>query len=336
MSGLYTVVLDEHGNSTDRKIVTWTRKHGDNPLDSDSIVAVDFNLGGFIRFSNSLEGRTSKNDANHPIAISSTWDPPNDPEPPRGGSQHTTFDERPLSSRDAGYQHTAVTWFVEFVLSNYLKFGAIYLDPTPAVMSKLENRTPESVAEIVNLLCDNPELIDNIQLTRHTFIPEQISPAVRELVATILEKESEVNAYLDDPASYLEKNSHSDLSDLERRAFLNAARDKGNLVRHAFNCVELGRGRGDGNVYVLIGWDENGLPSTHGLDWFWRELPHFVARYHFVPGFGWYVTEARMRYHVILGPGVTERERAFLAFFGHRLVDRRNGQEIGDWLPSTI
>ncbi|HRQ40095.1 MAG TPA: hypothetical protein PLD25_19470 [Chloroflexota bacterium] len=333
MSGLYVVVLDRYGNKTDRRIVDWTRQHGANPHDFDNIVAVDFNLGGFIRFSNSLEGKVAKNDPNAPINITSTWDPANDPQPPRGGSQHTAFDDQPLSSRDEGYQATAVNWFVEFVLSNYLQARTIQIDPTPEVMARLGDRTPEAVAEITALLCDNPNLINNIQITSHSFVPEQISPAVKELSAAILENKEQVAAYLAAPESYVDQYGRDDLSDLERRAFVSAAQDKGDLVRHAFDCVELGRGRGDGNVYVLIGWEEGGtMPDPNGLDWFGNELPGFVANNNFVPGFGWYVTEARMRYHVILGPGVTDRDRDFLAFFGHRLVDRRDGQEIGVWL----
>lgn len=333
MSGLYTVVLDKYGNKTDRKIVDWTRWHGNNPADTDSIVAVDFNIGGFVRFSNSLIGGIYNNVVDKPIAISSTWDPVNDPAPPRGFSQHTTFDEESLSSRDAGYQATAVNWFIEFVLSGYLQFRAIQLDPTPVVMARLGERTPETVEEIVALLCDHPQLIDNIRITESTFVPEQISPAVKMLAARILENKDEMQAYLAAPESYVDGYGRDDLSDLERRAFVSAAHDKAVLVRHAFDCVELGRGPGDGNVFVLIGWEaDRKLPSQDGLDWFRRELPDFVAENGFVPGFGWYITEARMRYHVILGPGVTDRERDFLAFFGHRVIERREGQEIGDWL----
>lgn len=332
MSGLYTVVLDEHGNSTDRKIVNWTRNHGRNPQDTDNIVAVDFNLGGYIRFSNSLEGRVSYNDPASPITISAVWDPPGDPAPPRGYSQHTAFDDQPLSKRDEGYRETAVNWFVEFVLDNYLSFRALYLDPIPEVMAALSGRTPQTVAEVTDLLCRNPALIDHIQLIGQTFVPEQVSPAVRQLTADILEDRRQLMTYLDQPEGYVAQRG-TELSDLEKRAFIRAARDKRDLIGHAFDCVELGRGRGDGNLYVLIGWAADGqLPHEGGVAWFWSQLPQFVADNQFVPGFGWYITEARMRYHIILGPGVTDREREFLRFFGHHIIDRRDGQEIGDWL----
>ena len=332
MSGLYVVVLDPVGSKTDRKIVEWTRLHGDNKADLDSIVAVDFNVGGYVRFSNSTGGKVVKNDPNIPIAISTTWDPENDPAPAGGYSQHTTFDGYPLSSRDEGYRATAVNWFIEFVLSNYLQFRTIEIDPTPEVMDRLGDRTPESVEEIVNLLGENPDLLENIQVTRNTFDPEQISPAVKIIVSEILESQSRMVTYLNYPEAFVDDYGGEEISELERRALIKAATDKAVQVRLAFDSVELGRGRGDGNVYILIGWDEHRiLPSQEGLDWFAQELPNFVNNYGFVPGFGWYLTEARMRYQVILGPGVTDREMAFLASFGHRIFDNRDGQEIEFW-----
>ncbi len=36
-----------------------------------------------------------------------------------------------------------------------------------------------------------------------------------------------------------------------------------------------------------------------------------------------------MRYRVIVGPGVSDREVEFLRFNGHELIDRRDGSDIG-------
>lgn len=164
MSGLYTIVLDKSGNSTDRKIVDWTRWHGANTADTDSILAVDFNLGGFVRFSNSMEGRVSRNDPNAPINILRPGIPlmirshrvVSVSTPGLTNSHYRTV------MKDTGQRQW--NWFIEFVLSGYLQFRAIKLDPTPEVMARLGSRTPETVEEIIGLLRDNPSLIDNVQI----------------------------------------------------------------------------------------------------------------------------------------------------------------------------
>lgn len=86
-------------------------------------------------------------------------------------------------------------------------------------------------------------------------MPEQVSPAVKEVTAAILENRDMMEGYLADPEYYVDKYGRGELSNLEHRAFISAARDKADLVLHAFDCVELGRGPGDGNVFVLIGWE---------------------------------------------------------------------------------
>lgn len=333
MPSLQIVVLDPKQNETNRQIVEWTRNHGKFTNDKDNIVAVDFNVGGFVRYSNSIGGKVVNRDTKNQTVIASDWDPEEDPEPWGGISQHTTFDGGALSQRDEVYWTTAVNWFVEFVLGNYLRSRTILINPTREVMAITGERTPSTTEEIVQLLCQNPDLLQNMRFFEDAFLPEQISVAVRKVVLSLLENREELEFYLREPEIYVaEKDSDHLLTDLEKRAFLRAAQEKGEQVLHAFDCVELGRGRGDGNVYVLIGWEKNGrLPSEQGQDWFRSQLPQFVEENGFVPGFGWYVTEARMRYHVVVGPGVTEREIDFLRFFGHKVIDRRDGQEIGNW-----
>ncbi len=331
--GFYVVVLNPNGNATDRRIIDWTRQYDVNPgdrNDPDSVVAVDFNVGGYVRFSNSLFASQVFAADQPATKIQYAWDPPGDPRPQPGPSQHTTFDNRPLSSRDEVYQKTAVNWFADFVLSGYLQSRTYIIEPTPEVLAIFNGRFPQTSADVVELLNARPELLDKIRCLEPTFVPQQLSPAARQICLNLLDSATQLERYLENPQEFVREYSDSTLHEVEAAAFVRAANEKRDLVVKAFDCVELGRAKGDSNTYILIGLDnERRLPNRRGLEWFAAQLELFVAANGFIPGFGWYVTEARMRYRVILGPGVTDREKTFLAFFGHEVIDRRQADDIG-------
>jgi hypothetical protein len=190
-----------------------------------------------------------------------------------------------------------------------------------------------------------PELIKYVRCVEEAFRPESVSPAMRRVIRQLLENRETVQMYLsaspDERGSLVEgwlADGGGELPPRERYALVQGAEDRGELFLSAYDSVELGRGPGDESTYILIGTD---LGDLRLLDpdqkpgrfdaWRWvvDQLDEFEELNGFVPAFGPYVTEARMRYRVILGPGVSDREAAFLRFYGHETIDRRSGEPIG-------
>jgi hypothetical protein len=357
--GLKIIRLNDKGNSTDNMIVTWTRQHSGSPFDLDSVVAIDFNVGGYVRFSNSLfSGQVDPNPnqkpEDRPALASISWDPPGEEPVPRGPSQHTQFDGGRLSARDEGYQLTAVDWFVDFALSSYLTRRHYFVDPTEEVMALMgeinpedESRLPKTPDDIMALVQRAPHLINSIRCDDETFTPDLISPALRQVCRNLLDSQDSVTRYVKTDAtgrqgliSEWEAGAEGGrLTEREVAALTRAAEEKPDLLLRAQDSVELGRARGDENTYILIGTNVDpdlNLPVPEGVSeqfaaWYWvmDQLDDFVEANGFVPAFGPYVTEARMRYRVVLGPGTGERERNFLQFYGHDLIDRTQGGPIG-------
>jgi hypothetical protein len=333
--GYYVVIMDEYGNTTDGRIVRWTRDHGSDPTPWDSIMAVDFNVGGWVRFSRALRPGHSEAEAKNFVYLH--WDPPGELDIVPGPSQFTYFDDQPLSSRDEGYQATAVNWFAEFVLSPYLTTRHYVVDPTDDVLAALDGNLPRDMSDVSRLAATNPELLRHVSCQEQAFLPSQLSQGAREVIARLLEDESSLQEYLEAPESFIGYASDQQPLPDEAEALSRAAREKQELIRRAFDSVELGRARGDGNTYILLGVDwEMNLPNQEALDWVLSELPAFVEENGYLPAFGPFVTEARMRYTVVLGPGVTEREEAFLRLFGHHIIDRRDGSSIGQARLDTL
>ncbi len=341
MSGFYIVRLDPIGNTTDKKIWRYTKDKGVNPQDKDATVAVDFQVGGYMRFSNSLftdstllnPGATAPG-AVAPTFVSVQWDPPGDVGQEIGPSQHTYFDNQPLSSRSESYQETAIEWFADFVLAGYLRSRRYIVEPTTEVLAALDGQLPKGLEDIARLAKADPALLNYVQCYENEFSPEQLSPAAREAIQNLLEDQTSLNAYLGNAAKFVGRWGDQ-LPQAESQALIRAAADKPNLIRRAFDSVELGRARGDGNTYVLIGVDPTtNQPRREWLMWVVDQLSGFVTQNGFMPAFGCFVTEARMRYRVILGPGVTDREKDFLALFGHQIIDKSHEKTIG-YLGST-
>lgn len=337
--GYYVAVMDENGNTTDGKIVRWTRLNSKEPSPIDAIVAVDFNVGGYIRFSNALfpgQAEPPPGAKKKDFAVLH-WDPPGDLEILPGPSQFTYFDDQPLSSRDEGYQATAVNWFAEFVLSPYLTTRHYVIDPTDDVIAALDGKLPKDTEDVSRLAATNPALLRHVSCHEQTFLPSQLSEGAREVIARLLEDGTSLQEYLKAPEAFIGSASDQTLLPEEADALSRAANEKQDLIRRAFDSVELGRARGDGNTYILLGVDRKmNLPDQGALDWVLSELPAFVEENGYLPAFGPFVTEARMRYTVVLGPGVTEREEAYLRLFGHQVVDRRDGSSIGQVRLDTL
>jgi hypothetical protein len=351
--GFKIVRLDPNGNPTDGVIVNYTKSKF-NPSDPDSVVVVDFNLGGYIRFSNSIAllGGAEPAPGTQPETLTTVrWDPPGETRPRRGFSQATTFGTEQffLSSRDEGYQRMVVDWFIFYVLGSYLTPRHYFIDPTPDVletMSKIDpERPPESEQDIMAILQIRPDLIRSITCVEETFNLQAVSPALRGVVRHLLENRGMLEEYMatsDEGRNSLidgwqESSEAGELTAGERFALLQAAVDRRELMGSAYDHIELGRGPGDENTYILIGNNFGpdlqlfgGTPARFDA-WRWvvEQLEEFETLNGFIPAFGPYVTEARMRYRVIIGPGVSDREVEFLRFHGHELIDRRDGSDIG-------
>jgi len=291
--------------------------------DGDNVVNVYYNLGHFIHFS-----ETVVSPAGSTVAIS--YDPPGEAdEPVLGPCQQTAFDGILLSERGERYRHLAVNWFAFHVLGRYIRSQKFILDPTVEVQELakevLGGRLPRGVEDIASLICDDPNLLHRIQCVRGDFDPEQLSPAAREACLGLLEDVGGLEGYLSDPERFIRKWAGG-MTPEEREALVRVAREQPALVRNAFDSVELGGARGDGNTYILIGLDrKRNLPDQKGWEWLGSQMEGFVARNGFLPSCGYYVTEAQSCQRIILGPGVTDRERDFLQFSGHELIDKRDG-----------
>ena len=156
--------------------------------------------------------------------------------------------------------------------------------------------------------------------------PEQISLATRQVCEQILESPDAAAAFIKNPEAFLKEYTPDGeaLPPLEAEALLNAAREKPELVRNAVDCVELGASKGDGNAYILIGVDPaTGRPKREWIDWALAEADAHFAQTGSWPAFGHFITDARLRYHVVLGPGTGDRERRFLEFSGNVILPPR-------------
>jgi len=291
--------------------------------DGDNVVNVYYNLGHFIHFSETVVPPPGS-------AVAISYDPPGEAdEPVLGPCQQTAFDGAPLSERGERYRHLAVNWFAFHVLGRYIRSLKFILDPTTEVQALakevLGGRLPRGVEDIASLVCADPDLLHRIECVRGDFDPEQLSPAAREVCLGLLEDKGRLERYLSEPEGFIGKWAE-EMTLEEREALVRVAGEQPDLVRNAFDSVELGGARGDGNTYILIGLDrERNLPDRKGWEWLGRQLGRFASRNGFLPSCGYYVTEAQSCQRIILGPGVTDRERDFLQFSGHEVIDRRDG-----------
>jgi hypothetical protein len=321
MALVYKIADIKDAWATQQKIRIWTG-------DDDYILAVRYQVGGWTIFSNSLF-------ADQPAEsgiVRISYDPPGDIElPPPGPSQHTYFDEQSLSSRDEGYQTTAVNFFADYVLANYLRVRTYVVDPSSDVRDALDGRLPETRADIAKMIQKDDSLLDKVRCVEREFSPEQLSPGARQAIRSLLENRDSLESFLENPEKFIgeyQQSTEYPIKDEEADALVRAAREQPEVVAHVFDSVELGRSTiGDGNAYILIGIDEGtGLPNKEGMRWYLDQLDNFVELNGFVPGIGFYVTEASLRHSVILGPGVSDRAREYLKFIGHEIVDHREGQ----------
>lgn len=342
--GFKVVNLNPNNGGLERRILDWTRSKIPDPNAPDNVVAVDFQPGGFIIFSNTLfrdDPAAGTRAADRPNIFAVQWDPPGEARPRRGPSQHTYFDDvapplateservYQLAARDEAYQFTAINVFVDMVLTSYLTRRRYAVAPTPEVMKVLDGRVPNSLDDIAKLVCANSEFLNDIQIEDDTLTPDQISPGLREACRAILNDAASLQSYMRVPEEFL-AGWEEQLTPREKEACLRAAREKQALIVDVFDHLELGRASGDNNTYILIGVDRaRHAPDQQGWAWLMSQLDEFVTLNNFLPAFGCFVTEARTRYRVITGPGVTQREYDFLAFSGHELINRRNGEPIG-------
>jgi hypothetical protein len=300
------------------KIKTWTGSIEDDRY------AVAFQVGGWVIFSNSVFRSTVDGQVVTPEVYDS-WDPPTDNPrlDPSGRSQHTYFDNGQLSQRDPAYRRIAVNFFVDYALSSYLRQRKFVVEPTERTRDILSGRLPETQAEIAKLICKDPNVLDHIEFVDADLDPEQISLATRQVCEQILESPQATAAFVNNSEAFLKEYAPSgkELPTLEAQALLNAAREKPELVRNAADCVELGASKGDGNVYILIGVDPaTSRPKREWIDWALTEADAHFAKTGSWPAFGHFITDARLRYHVVLGPGTGERERRFLEFAGNVIL----------------
>jgi hypothetical protein len=330
-TGYYIVKLDQQNSATDRKIVEWTRRNGtvqDDPR--DVTVAVRCQWGGWVTFSNSVfQGQVIQRGSQVPSFVNLQWDPPGDDPLVAGPSQHTYFDNQPLSSRDEGYQQTVVNCFAHFVLANYLSARYYIIEPIPDIVAMFDDHVPSTEEDVVRLICQRPDLMPYVRIHDEVFSADQLSPAARQFCIAVLESRESLENYLNNPAGFME-GLQADMKPLEVEVFQRAAKEKADAVLRAFDNAELGRARGDGNTYILMAVDlDKNLPDPRSLEWTLNQLPIFVEQNGFLPAFGCFVTQAQLNFHVVLAPNVGDRERDFLMFYGSRIIDRRDGNPIG-------
>jgi len=330
MPGFFHVNLAEN-NPTNNKIISWTRIHYTDPNESvdDRTVALEFNVGGWMRFSNRAYPYYNLTNKAPQTIVNTGWDPPGDDPQFPYINQMTYFDGQPLSSRDEDYQQIAVDFFADFVLSIYLVRRYYDVEPIPEVLEILDGNMPETPEDVAKIICANPALLRNIRFQEETFNPAMLSDGARQAILNLLESADTIESYLGSPEAFL-LSSNVDLGENESQALVRAAKEKPDLVRAAFDSVELGRAKGDGNTYILLGINfETNTPDQQSLDWLIEQLGDFQRENGFTPSFGFFVTDAQTRHHVVLGPKVTEREIRYLTVFGHNLIDRREGGRIG-------
>ena len=328
--GMFVVKLDKHSNLTEKKILEWTAAKNPNDKSVDELVALNLQVGGWMTFSNSLFANQEipANPDASPHFVNLTWDPPGDDTLVAGPSQHTYFDEMPLSSRAENYQQTAINWFAEMVLARYLTPRHYMIEPHPQVVEALGGRLPATLDDVHTLICQDLRFLDFIRIEQTHFSADMLSTGTRKAIGWLLESRQTLEAYLQEPTT-ISYEYQSEMTELEVNALIRAATDKPELIQRAFDSVELGRASGDGNTYILLGVDrERHLPNAEAWAWLNDQLPVFAEMNGFLPAFGCFITQARQQFHVILGPGVTDREKTFLEFYGNRVHDYRDGSAL--------
>lgn len=159
-----------------------------------------------------------------------------------------------------------------------------------------------------------------------------LSETAREVVYALFENKNNIESFIQAPEAFInaiEGDTFDPMLDEERTALVAIARDE-KLLWQEFDQASLGDADGDGDTYILIGSELSaGVPSQEAMMWLHKNLLSFFKEYGYMPGYGSYVTEAYLRTHVVLGPGVSEREKDFLVRTGINVYDRRNSELIG-------
>ncbi len=356
-TGGFSIANIADAKATHNRIIQWINENGDR------VVAIDYNLGRYISFKDrNFAGQIEPTEpAGGWVAVA--YDPPAEGlVAQRNEGVHTNFDDHPLSSRSAHYQQLAVDYFADFVLSQDLRPRGYIVTPTNEVTRILGGKLPTNAKDLVTLISNGAPFLDLVQCVEGEFDPRTLSLDSRKVIRALLEDSEQVSSYLREPRAFIERvldysppSQETDtgkrqelnslafrhegtprpglqerLTEREAAALLRGAQERPEMVRMAFDAVELG-GAGqtysDNDTYVLVGADsKTGRPDPAALTWFVSQLPRFVELNGFVPGFGVYVTEARSRTRIVLGPGVTERTHRFLQLHGHQLVDMTDGR----------
>lgn len=317
-----------NADSTRNKIKTWTG-------DVDNIVAINYQVGHWTTFSNTVFKHLGQTDA-API-VNIAYDPPGEELlPTRGPSQHTYFENETVDfDENPQYGETAVNYFASLVLADYLQTVRFIVKPTQDVQAALggPGNFPYKLEDIARMVQKDPKLLEKVERVEETFTPQSLSAAARYACRLLLHSRADVNAFLEDPEKILsqaEAETGEKLTEAERNAFVQARDEQPDVIRYAFDHVELGQAPGDGNTYILIGVDpELKRPRAEWAQWATDQLEICYELNGFWPAYGPFVTEAHGRFRVVLGPGVTEREIGYLQFAGIELIDRTDGADIG-------
>ncbi|WP_420640879.1 hypothetical protein [Candidatus Leptofilum sp.] len=159
-----------------------------------------------------------------------------------------------------------------------------------------------------------------------------LSEPATEVVYALFNSKDNLESFIQAPEAFInakEDEVHKRVSAEERAALMAIANDE-KLLWQEFDQASLGDADGDGDTYILIGSEPSvGVPSQEAMIWLHKNLSSFFAEYGYLPGYGSYVTEAYLRTHVVLGPGVSEQEKDFLVRNGINVYDRRNSKLIG-------
>ena len=300
------------------KIKTWTGSY------EDDIYAVAFQVGGWAMFSNSVFASTV-NGVPVTATVWNSWDPPAEAQraDPSDQSQHTYFDGGTLKERTPTYRRVAVNFFVDYALGGYLRGRQFIVEPTEKAIAALDGRLPETEEDVVRVVCADPTAVRTLKVVESDFDPDTIAPATRSVCEALLDSPEQLDSFISDPENFIAENTPEgeDLPEAEGSALLSVAADKPELLAAALDCVELGAAKGDGNVYILIGVDpETGRPKQEWIGWALGEAEAHYDRTGSWPAYGHFPTDARLRYHVVLGPGTTDRERRYLEFFGNVIM----------------
>ena len=176
--------------------------------DGDNIVAISFNVGRCISFSNRVQTFLGE-EAPDPSMPPGGWpniayDPPGETTPPRPGlGPHTTFDNLPLDSRPESYQSAAVEWFIEYALADYLRPVNYIVEPTTDVLAALGGELPHNKTDVAKLASD-PNLLRHVQIVWGDFQPDQVSAALTQFCRLALNDQGRLEAFLQKTDSFIE------------------------------------------------------------------------------------------------------------------------------------